>query len=184
MAWTEPRSPRRTLRGIALFEGVKGVAALLIGLGLVELLHHDLRRLVLELTGHFGLNPSQPFPTLLLHYADLLGATPLGPLESLLAAYTAIRLTEAYGLWYEKAWAEWLGAGSGGLYVPFELRHLWHAPDALGAAVLAVNLLIVGYLARQLWQRRLRRNTDPGAAHHPQASQSRHGQGKDPLHLQ
>ena len=90
MAWTENSSPQRTLRSIALFEGFKGLAALTIGLGLLELLHHDLRQLVLEFVGHFGLDPNQPFPALMLHYADVLNHTPLATLELLLGAYLAI----------------------------------------------------------------------------------------------
>lgn len=146
----------RALRSIALFEGFKGLAALAIGIGLIELLHHDLRHLVLELVGHFGLDPTQSFPTLLLHYADVLNHTPLDTLELLLAAYLLTRMVEAYGLWQQKVWGEWLGALSGGLYVPFELQHLWHEPSGLGVAILAINLLIVGFLARQLWLRRPR----------------------------
>lgn len=149
----------RALRGIALFESLKGLAALASGLGLLSLLHHDLRHLVLELVGHFGLDPAQHFPALVLHYVDVLNGTPLGTLELLLAAYVTIRLAEAYGLWNDRAWAEWLGALSGGLYVPFELRHLWHQPTAVSATVLGLNLLIVAFLLRRLWERRAVRVT-------------------------
>ena len=153
-----PTSPAmgssRALRSIALFEAFKGLAALAIGIGLVELLHHDLRHLVLELVGHFGLEPGQQVPALLLSYADALNNTPVATVEWLLGAYLLTRLLEAYGLWREKAWGEWLGALSGGLYIPFELRHLWHSPTTLSTAVLALNVLIVGFLAQRLWQRR------------------------------
>lgn len=145
---------RRALRGIALFEGFKGLAALLSGIGLVSLLHHDLRHLVLELVGHFDLDPAQHFPALLLHYVDVLNGTPLGTLELLLAGYVLVRLSEAYGLWKDRAWAEWLGALSGGLYIPFELRHLWHAPTLVSGGVLVVNGVMVVFLAWQLVNRR------------------------------
>lgn len=157
MAWPDTGSPRRTLRSIALFEGFKGLAALTLGLGLVELMHHDLRELVLEFVGHFGLQPGQPFPALLLHYADVLNTTPLNTLELLLGAYLATRMTEAYGLWHQRPWGEWLGAFSGGVYVPFELHHLWHSPSVAGALVLTLNVLIVGFLARQLHKRQAAR---------------------------
>lgn len=153
MASADDSNPRRTLRSIALFEGFKGLAALLIGLGLVELIHHDLRRLVLELVGHFGLAPTQPFPALMLQYAEVLNTTPLDTLELLLGAYLATRLTEAYGLWHQHAWGEWLGALSGGIYVPFEVHHLWNTPSTLGILVLTVNVVIVGFLTLQLWRR-------------------------------
>lgn len=149
----------RTLRGIALFESLKGLAALASGVGLLSLLHHDLRHLVLELVGHFGLDPAQHFPALVLHYVDVLNGTPLDTLELLLAAYVTIRLAEAYGLWNDRAWAEWLGALSGGLYVPFELRHFWHQPTAVSATVLGLNLLVVAFLLRRLRERRAVRVT-------------------------
>lgn len=144
------------MHGIALFEGLKGLAALASGVGLIGLLHHDLRHLALELVGHFGLDPAQHFPALLLHYVDVLNSTPLGTLELLLAAYVTIRLAEAYGLWRDKAWAEWLGVLSGGLYIPFELRHLWHRPTLVSAAIVSANLTIVAFLALQLGRRRSR----------------------------
>jgi uncharacterized membrane protein (DUF2068 family) len=152
-----PRPPslqRQALRGIALFEGLKGLAALVSGIGLIGLLHHDLRHLVLELVGHFGLNPAHHFPAVLLHYVDVLNSTPLSTLELLLTGYVLIRLAEAYGLWNDRAWAEWLGALSSGVYIPFEVRHLWHQPTVISAAILGLNLLVVMFLARQLWKRR------------------------------
>ena len=156
---TSPRATglsgsRRALRSIALFEGFKGLAAFVIGMGLINLLHHDLKQLVLEMVGHFGLDPSKPFPALMLRYADALNNTPLDTLALVLSAYLVTRLVEAYGLWHHKAWGEWLGALSGGLYIPFELQHLWHAPGVLSVAVLSLNSLIVAFLVRQLWQRR------------------------------
>ena len=154
MAWPETSRPNRTLRSIALFEGLKGLAALALGLGLLELLHRDLHQWVLDWVTRFGFHPTQPLAALLLQYADVLNATPLDLLEGMLALYLGLRLAEAYGLWHQRAWAEWLGALSGGMYVPFEVRHLWHAPDLTGLALLVLNVLIVGFLAWRLWRRR------------------------------
>jgi uncharacterized membrane protein (DUF2068 family) len=142
------------LRAIAVFEASKGLAALAIGIGLAQLLHHDLHHLVLELVGHFGLNPDQPFPALLLHYTDVLNNTPLDTVELLLGGYLTLRFVEAYGLWMARAWAEWLGALSGGLYIPFEVHHLWHDPGVPSVLVTTINVLIVTFLTMQLRQRR------------------------------
>lgn len=144
---------QRALRTIALFEAFKGLAALAMGIGLTQLLHQDVHTLAMALVGRLGLDPASPFPALLLHCADALNTTPLGPLEWMLGAYLILRWTEAYGLWTQQVWAEWLGALSGGLYIPFELYHLWHSPSLLSAGVLAINALIVLFLMRQLRQR-------------------------------
>ncbi len=53
---------QRALRTIAILEAVKGVVALLAGLGLLGLLHHDLHRAAVSLIGHVGLNPGERYP--------------------------------------------------------------------------------------------------------------------------
>lgn len=149
-----PPSGRKTLHAIAAFEALKGFAALAALLGLLDLVHHDVRHLAIELIGRFGLNPDARYPSLLLHYADLLPGAHLQSLVMLGGCYVALRLVEAYGLWFDKTWGEVLAALSGGLYIPFELGHLWHRPTAIAALVLASNGLLTGYLVFRLWHRR------------------------------
>ncbi|WP_367846349.1 DUF2127 domain-containing protein [Rhodoferax sp. WC2427] len=145
---------RQALHAIAVFEALKGFAALAALLGLLDLVHHDVRHLAIELIGRFGLNPDAHYPSLLLHYAELLPGADLQTLVLLGGCYVALRLVEAYGLWFDKTWGELLAALSGGLYIPFELEHLWHHPSAMTALVLASNVLLTGYLVVRLWQRR------------------------------
>ena len=151
-----PDARRRALRAIALFEAVKGLAALAAGIGLLGLLHYDVRRLALALVWRFHLDPHTHYPDLLLHYADLLSAINLRTMAPVAVAYITVRLLEAYGLWNEKTWAEWLGALSGALYIPLEVGHLMHKTSFVSAGVLLANILMVGFLVFQLW-RRLRR---------------------------
>jgi len=78
-------------------------------------------------------------------------------LRSLLLAatgYALVRFLESYGLWNERGWGEWLGALSGALYVPFELRHLIHRPTVATTIVIAANIVVVGFLVWQIWSRR------------------------------
>jgi uncharacterized membrane protein (DUF2068 family) len=145
---------RRALRAIAVFEALKGLAALAAIAGVLDLMHHDVRRLALELIGHFRMNPDGRYPSILLHYAELLPGADLRALLALALAYILVRMLEAYGLWNDRVWGEWLGALAGGLYLPFELAHLAHRPSVINAAVLAGNALVVGFLAYQLWRRR------------------------------
>ncbi len=137
-----------------MFEAFKGATALAASLGFLSLLHHDVRRMVVALIEHFGLDPGQHYPSMVLHYADALARTDLRALVLLASGYVVLRFSEAYGLWNQRTWGEWLGALSGALYVPFELHHLLHAPSVFGAFVLVGNLLIVGYLAFLVWRGR------------------------------
>jgi uncharacterized membrane protein (DUF2068 family) len=68
-------------------------------------------------------------------------------------AYAAVRFAEAYGLWRGRRWAEWLGAGSGAIYVPFEIYEVATRPAWLGVAALIVNVAVVGYLLDALRRR-------------------------------
>lgn len=145
---------RRALRSIALFETIKGVTAVAAGAGLLSLLHHDLHHLALALIGHIGLDPEAHYPSLLLHYADVLKDANLRTLLALLVLYVALRFVEAWGLWNERRWGQWLGALSGALYVPLELQHLWHHPTWTNGTVLAINVAVVAFLAWQLWHDR------------------------------
>jgi uncharacterized membrane protein (DUF2068 family) len=145
---------RRALRAIALFEAVKGVVAVAAGLGFLSLLHHDLHHMAAALIGHIGLDPGAHYPALVLHDIDRLLGADLGSLVLTVCAYALVRFTEAWGLWRERGWGEWLGATSGALYLPLEMRHMIHQPTVATAFVIAINLAVVAFLAWRLWHRR------------------------------
>ncbi|HUN92933.1 MAG TPA: DUF2127 domain-containing protein [Burkholderiaceae bacterium] len=140
------------MRTIAIFEAAKGIGALAASLGFLSLLHHDLHRIAVDLISHFGLDPGAHYPAILVRYADVLANANVRQLVLLASGYVAIRLAEAHGLWHQRRWGEWLGALSGALYVPFEVRHLLHRPTALSAGVLLFNVAVVAFLAFQLWR--------------------------------
>jgi len=144
---------RSALHAIAAFEAIKGLAALAGLIGVLDLLHRDVRAVVLTLIGRFGLDPEAHYPSLLLHYADLLPNADVHRLVMLVCAYIALRFAEATGLWLGKAWGEYLGALSGGIYIPFEVMHLLNEISWMNAFVVVLNALIVGYLTYALWQR-------------------------------
>jgi uncharacterized membrane protein (DUF2068 family) len=150
---SELKGQRSALHAIAAFEATKGVAALAALIGALDLLHHDVRALAVALIGRFGLDPEAHYPSLLLHYADLLPDADVQKLVLIGSAYIAIRFIEAAGLWLSQVWAEYLGALSGGIYIPFELSHWIHSPSLINAAILLVNTVIVGYLIRALRSR-------------------------------
>lgn len=144
----------RTLETIALVEALKGAVVLAASLGLLSYLHHDARHLVHEMLQHFGLRPDAPYPMMLRHYADVLEDTSLRSLAMLALGYASLRFVEAYGLWHDTAWGEWLGALSGGIYIPFEIRHIVHSPSIFGIAIFLLNVAIVAFLAFRLYRRR------------------------------
>lgn len=145
---------RRALHAIALFEGIKGIAAIAASVGLLGLLHRDMREMAFALIGHYHLDPEARYPRMLLNYADLLENTNLRSLILFAWAYAAIRLAEGYGLWKDRAWAEWLAALSGAVYLPFEAKHLVLHPNLANSLVLLGNMGVVLYMILRLRRRR------------------------------
>ncbi len=70
------------------------------------------------------------------------------------ALYAIVHLVEGWGLWRAKAWASWLGCIAAALYLPFDLYALALHRHWLEAVVVAINLLVVWVLARDLMVRR------------------------------
>ena len=75
---------RRAQRLIALFEASKGIVALAASIGLLSLLHHDLREMAETAIGRFGLDAGSHYPKALLHYAEVLQDTSVRTLQRVL----------------------------------------------------------------------------------------------------
>jgi uncharacterized membrane protein (DUF2068 family) len=134
---------------IAMFEALKGILALLAGIGLLSLLHQDIHQIALNIIGHYSLNEHSHLTSAFLHWTEIIQNENRFQLALFGVAYIGLRFLEAYGLWNERSWAEWLAALSGGIYLPLEIIHLVKHLDLSGFFVLICNALIVGYL---LWQ--------------------------------
>jgi uncharacterized membrane protein (DUF2068 family) len=116
-----------------------------------------------NLVRHSHLNPASRYPRIFLEAAAHVDDRRLLLLALFAAGYAAIRLAEAYGLWHDHAWAEWLGALSGGIYVPVEIYHLARHVTLTRVLILLGNLAVVLFLSRELWRRRGREIAPPEA---------------------
>jgi uncharacterized membrane protein (DUF2068 family) len=142
-----------TLRMVALVEFIKGALVLVAGVGLLALMHRDLQDLAEALIHHLHLNPANEAPRIFLDLAGRLDSVNLWLLALGAGMYAAVRIAEGYGLWRDRAWAEWLGAVSGLIYVPFELHALSKGVTALRLTTLVINLVVVLVLCEALWRR-------------------------------
>jgi len=131
------------LRTVAVIEGAKGALVLLAGFGLLSLIHHDVQQFAERLMAHAHLNPAASYPRIFIDIASQLTDGRLALVAAGAAAYSAVRLIEAYGLWFARRWAEWFAALSGGIYVPFELYELVERVTWLSVGALVLNSVIV-----------------------------------------
>jgi uncharacterized membrane protein (DUF2068 family) len=141
------------IRTVAAIEAAKGLVVLLAGFGLFSLLHRDVQQFAETLVRHAHLNPASNTPRVFIEYAARLNDTRLQQLAAAALAYSAVRLVEAYGLWFERMWGEGFAAASGAIYLPFELRELIHRPSLLSACLLLVNLGVVLFMVYSLRRR-------------------------------
>src|SRR5262249_19875869 len=109
-----------------------------------------------EIVRQFHLNPASRYPRIFLDAIASLNSTRLWLLAAGASLYATIRFTEAYGLWHERAWAEWLGVVSGSLYLPIEIYELLIGFTTVKFVLLLINVVIVGYLGRTLYRNRQR----------------------------
>lgn len=142
------------LRLVALYELAKGLLVLLLGLGLLAFVHRDVQDVAEELLLHLHLNPASRIPGIFLALVERVASVDMWFLALGALAYATIRIAEGYGLWHDRAWAEWLGVASGLIYVPFEIYELDKGVTLLKLATFSLNLLVVAVLADALWRRR------------------------------
>jgi uncharacterized membrane protein (DUF2068 family) len=131
------------LRTVAIFETTKAAIVLLLGCGLFHLMNENLDEVAERFVQVLHVNPegklSNLFFELASHFSDRnLWVLALGAL-----AYASVRLTEAYGLWREREWAQWFSLLSTALYLPPELYWMLHHPSWLRCAVLVSNIAIL-----------------------------------------
>jgi len=144
------------MAAIAVFKLFKGILLLLVGFGLLELMHADLATLFSLLLESLHLNAD----TRLMH-ALMLKVEALQPHSILIAGaislgYAALLLTEGIGLWLELWWAAYVTVVSTSALVPFEVYELIERVTLTRIILLVVNLVIVLYLVKQLKQHTLK----------------------------
>ena len=135
------------MRTIALYEAAKGALVLLAGLGLLALIHRDVQAAAEKLVRLSHLNPASHYPRVFIEASRNVTDKHLWLMAGAAALYAIVRGAEAYGLWLERRWAEWLALIAGGLYIPVEIYEMFHHLTWIKAAIFATNVAIVLYMS-------------------------------------
>ncbi|AXI83028.1 DUF2127 domain-containing protein [Xylella taiwanensis] len=140
------------LHAIALLEAFKGLLTLVGATGLELLGPLPLQNIVSNLIRLLHLDPEHgALPSLL----KMIDPNAVHLAAAAMLAYGVLHLIESWGLWRVKAWASLLGCVSAAIYLPFDIYAIVHHPGWPSWSVLAINLLVVGVLTRDLIRRRL-----------------------------
>lgn len=153
------RNQRRVLRAVASVEFFKGVFVVVMGLCALYLLHKDTWLIAESLLAKFHISTDGRYAEMFLDFADSITDARLWAAAEVAFAYAALRFTEAYGLWKERTWAEWVAFVSGTLLLPFEVRELFRGVTLFRSALLIGNIAIVLYMLYVILEsRRERKN--------------------------
>jgi uncharacterized membrane protein (DUF2068 family) len=148
---------RNLLRVVASFEFTKGIFVLLIGLSAVLLVHKNAWVIAESLLALLHISTDRHSAQLFLDFADNLTDSRLWTAAQLAFGYSALRFAEAYGLWNQRTWAEWIAFLSGALLLPLEIRELLRGITVLRSVIFMANLVIVLYMLFLLRTGRQRR---------------------------
>lgn len=151
------RSQRRVLRAVAGFEFFKGLFVVVMGVCAIALLHKDVWLIAETILALFHVNTDRRWAQIFLDFADSVTDARLWAAARIAFAYAALRFAEAYGLWRQRTWAEWVAFISGTLLLPLEIRELFRGLTVLRCGLLVGNLAVVLYMLYVILENRRER---------------------------
>lgn len=151
------RNQRRMLRAVAALEFSKGVFVVAMGICALALVHKDVWLIAESLLALLHISTDHRWAQIFLDFADSVTDARLWAAARFAFAYAALRFTEAYGLWRERTWAEWVASVSGTLLLPWEVRELFHGVTFWRSALLVGNVAIVLYMVYVILENRRER---------------------------
>jgi len=140
------RRQRRMLQAIGTFEFLKGLFVMLMGFCALALVHKDVWLYAESLLALFHVSTDRRFAQLFLEFADNVTDARLWAAARVAFAYSALRFTEAYGLWRCRTWAEWVALVSGALLLPLEIRELFRGLTVLRCGLFVGNAAVVLFM--------------------------------------
>lgn len=151
-----------TLYFIVGFKLLKGISALLLALGAISLTDNDLPEDFRKLLEFLHIDPEKRFFVEVADRISEITPTNLRWVAAGSVVYGLFMLLQAVGLIFRVSWAVWLVIGESAFFIPIELfelvrkrvpnvenhTHLFGHPKLGVALILAANIFIVWYLAK------------------------------------
>jgi uncharacterized membrane protein (DUF2068 family) len=143
----------RWLIAIGAFKILEGMFFVLLGLGVVRLLHRDIGDLLLRVAMSLRIDPESHFVNLLLEKVQLLTPHKMRLISAGIFLKAGLDFLEGIGLAMEKTWAEWLTIGLTASFLPWEIFEIARHFTWVKVAITLLNVLVLVYL---IWVQQLR----------------------------
>ena len=150
----------RWLIVIGAIKLVEATLFVLLGVGVIRLLHKDLVDEVMRAIVAMRFDPEGRFVSLILGKVALISPQRLKEISAVVFAHAALDILEGVGLVLRKIWAEFVTLAVSGFFLPVEFFEIARHVTWVRVGITIVNLVVVVYLIFHV-QMRLR--------HHGQA---------------
>ncbi len=134
------------------FKLAKGLLLLVVGVGILRLLHRDVADVLASWIAQLHVDPENRYVDRALSAALSLDDRRLKQISVGTFAYSALLLTEGIGLLLRQRWAEYLTVIVTGSFIPLELYELAKRITLTRLTVIGINVAIVWYLVARLRQ--------------------------------
>ena len=151
-AKSRPRH-NRWLILIAIFKLAQAVLFIAVGVGVLRLLHKDIGDALENLVSHLRFNPESRFVNFILEKAASVDDKMLRRISTVFFLYAAVDLVEGTGLYLEKVWAEFVTLAITASFLPWEIYEVHRKLTWPRVSLLAINTLVLVYLAKLIWDR-------------------------------
>jgi uncharacterized membrane protein (DUF2068 family) len=138
---------------IGAFKILEGLLFVLLGLGVVRLLHRDMGDMLLRAALALRLDPESHFVNILLDKVQLLTPHKMRLISAGIFLKAGLDFVEGIGLALEKTWAEWLTIGLTASFLPWEIFEIIRHFTWVKVGVTLINVLVLVYL---VWIQQLR----------------------------
>ena len=143
----------RWLIAIGAFKILEGLFFVLLGLGVVRLLHRDIGDMLLRAAMSLRIDPESHFINLLLEKVQLLTPHKMRLISAGIFLKAGLDFLEGIGLALEKTWAEWLTIGLTASFLPWEVFEIARHFTWVKVGITLLNVLVLLYL---IWVQQLR----------------------------
>jgi uncharacterized membrane protein (DUF2068 family) len=163
------------LRLIAIYKLIKALISVGLGIGLLRMVHQNVSTFIKTyVIDPFHFDPESRFWAGALEEASKITPHSLRLFSYAAFLYAAIFLTEGFGLYFRKHWAEYMVLISTGSLLPIEFYEIYLKLEWWKVGVVVGNVAILLYLMHRLWldsnnkalreeARRQRRERSPGS---------------------
>ena len=157
---SKPRRRNRWLVLIAAFKLSQALLFIAMGVGALRLVGKDIGDLLIRLAEHLRFNSEPRFVNFILEKSSLVNDHLLRRIGAVVFIYAALDLIEGTGLYFEKAWAEYLTLAITASFLPWEIFEVLRRVTWIRCGLLTINALVVFYLLKMVIERGRRRQRD------------------------